>query len=166
MLRPALLAAVAAGAVAAASRPAGAENAGLLPPAIGTTELYVSDPLSGLALRGFDPVSYLVGAQPRPGLQRFEIVWAGLAWRFASAANLEAFRRDPEAFAPRIGGYDAETAAAGRLTAGDPFVFAVRDGRVYLFRTGKARGRFAADPGAPARAESAWARLRAALVRG
>src|ERR687897_3752699 len=69
--------------------------------------------LSGVALDGFDPVSYFLGNGPKPGLPEHELVWGGVAWRFASAANREAFRRDPDAYAPRFGGYDAEAGGAG-----------------------------------------------------
>jgi hypothetical protein len=95
-----------------------AESLSSLPPVLGVTELFVADGLSGVALEGFDPVSYFLGDGPKPGLPEYELVWSGVAWRFASAANREAFRRDPEAYAPRFGGYDAELRR--RASAGSP----------------------------------------------
>lgn len=138
----------------------------LLPLVIGTSEQETADRLSGVGLDGYDPVSYLLDGGPRPGSQAYEVVRGGLAWRFASAANRAAFLRDPEAFQPRIGGYDAAAAAAGRLAGADPLVFAVRDGLYYLFRNAAGRERFLGDIGAERAAEAGWARLRTGLVRG
>lgn len=139
---------------------------GLLPPVIGASEQEASDRRSGIGLDGYDPVSYLLDGGPRPGSAAYEVVREGLAWRFASAANRAAFLRDPGAFQPRIGGYDAAAAAKGRIASADPLVFAVRDGRTYLFRNAAGRERFLAEAGAERAAEAGWARLRTGLVRG
>ena len=102
-----------------------------LPPVVGASEVFVADERSGFGLRGFDPVSYFLSPMPLPGREGVELIWRGVAWRFASEANREAFARDPEVYAPRIGGYDAGAAAEGRLVAADPTLFAIRDGRLY-----------------------------------
>lgn len=146
--------------------PARSEDVRLLPDVIGAAEIYGADPNSGLALGGRDPVSYHTERDPSAGAADREASWAGLAWRFARDANRAAFLRSPEAFAPRIGGYDAEAAGDGRLVGADPDIFLTAGGRVYLFRTAASRARFAADPGAAARAEAAWLRMRPGLVRG
>lgn len=143
-----------------------AENPSLLPPVIGASERQLSDPRSGLALSGYDPLSYLLDGAPRAGLPRYESVHAGLVWRFASAANRAAFGRDPLAFLPRLGGYDAVAAAAGRVVAADPTIHAVRAGRLYLFRTEAERRRFLADEGLASKAEAAWPGLAEGLVSG
>ncbi|MDB5591071.1 YHS domain-containing (seleno)protein [Enterovirga sp.] len=139
--------------------------AGRLPVVLGATEVFASDALSGVALSGFDPVAYVIEGQPVPGLAQHEAVFAGLAWRFSSAANRAAFLRRPEAFLPRAGGYDALAAAAGRLVTPDPFLFAIRQGRLYFFRTAENRRRFLDDEGAAGAAERGWNRVRARLVQ-
>lgn len=136
-----------------------------LPPALGTTEALVGDDWSGFALGGFDPVSYFTPAGPAPGKAGIELIWGGLAWRFAGPANRAAFEQDPPAYAPRIGGYDPTAAAEGRLVAGTPILFLVSDGRLYLFRNDHARARFLADPTIAARAEARWPELARRLVR-
>ena len=141
-------------------------SATILPPVLGTTELYASERLSGVALDGFDPVTYRLGAAPRPGRPDHEYVWRGLAWRFASAANRAAFIRNPETFAPRIGGYDAERAASEVVVPGDPEIFLVRSGGLYLFRSEDHRRRFLADEDLANRAEASWQRLQPSLVQG
>ncbi|MBV9077687.1 MAG: hypothetical protein JO048_09400 [Methylobacteriaceae bacterium] len=148
-----------------APAPGAAESARSLPAPLGTTELMVSDRASGLGLSGFDPVTFQVDGVPRPGRPERELVWGGVAWRFAGNANLEAFRRDPAGFAPRLGGYDATAMADGRLVAGDPRFFRVEEGRLYVFRDEAARDRFAAEPGLGAAAEARWPAVRDGLVR-
>jgi hypothetical protein len=136
-----------------------------LPPVVGATQTFVGDARSGFGLSGFDPVSYFEGAAPIAGREGIELIWGGLAWRFASHANRAAFARDPEVYAPRIGGYDAAAAAEGRLVAGDPAVFAVRDGQLYVFRDKGSRTRFLADPALAQKAEARWPALKRDLVR-
>ena len=160
----ALLAALSFAVAASASARPG--DTALLPEVVGTAQLYAANPHSGLALNGRDPVSYQTDAGPRPGRPPHEAVWGGLGWRFTSAANRAAFLRSPESFAPRLGGYDAEAAADGRLVEADPEIFVVRSGRLYFFRNAAARARFMADPGAASRAEVVWPRIGGRLVRG
>ncbi|WCS23686.1 hypothetical protein LOK46_21325 [Methylobacterium sp. NMS14P] len=109
-----------------------------------------------LTLNGFDPVSYFLEGGPRAGLARFELSWGGQVWRFSSGANRAAFRDDPAAYAPRLGGYDAAGILDERLVDADPLVFAVIGERLYLFRDAERRARFLAEPGLARRAEAAW----------
>ena len=135
-----------------------------LPPVIGATELIVSDERTGLGLRGFDAVSYFLGA-PRAGQEGVELLWSGVVWRFASESNREVFRRNPQVYAPRLGGYDPTAAAEGALVAADPTLFAVRHDRLYLFRNEANRARFLGEPAIEQKAEARWPELSRALVK-
>lgn len=139
--------------------------AGDLPPVVGATEMFVADDWSGFGLRGFDPVSYFTPAGPQAGREGIELIWSGLGWRFASAANRAAFEHEPQAYAPRIGGHDPTAAAEGRLVAGEPALFLIREERLYLFRNDRSRARFLADPTLAEKAEARWAELGRRLVR-
>ncbi len=152
-----------AGATAFPSR---GEDLRLLPPVVGTSLRQASDWRSGLGLSGYDPVGALLERELKAGLPQYEALRGGLAWRFASAANREAFLRDPDLFLPRIGGYDALEAAAGRVVSADPAIFAERDGRLYLFRTVANRDRFLHQERAAEAAEAAWAALQNGLSGG
>lgn len=131
-----------------------------LPPVIGATEFFQSDPASGVALGGYDPVSYFLPEGPRPGKADHEFLWGGVAWRFSSEANRAAFEAAPRAFSPRFGGYDAEAVSRGRIVDARPELFVVKDGRLYLFRNDANRARFLADPAVAGRGEEAWSLLR------
>lgn len=136
-----------------------------LPPVVGVSELFALDDVSGVALYGFDPVSYFLDATPKPGLPEHETIWSGVAWRFASAANREAFMRDPETYAPRFGGYDAAAIAQGLTVRANPWLSVVRDDGLYLFRSDHGRARFVADESLAEKAEERWASLKPALVQ-
>lgn len=112
-----------------------------------------------LALNGYDPVSYFLPDGPQPGSARFEEEWGGRVWRFALEADRTAFRRDPDVYAPRLGGYDAAAILDRRLADADPAVFAILDGRLYLFRDAERRARFVADPALARKAEAIWPTL-------
>ncbi|MFJ5489006.1 YHS domain-containing (seleno)protein, partial [Hansschlegelia beijingensis] len=77
----------------------------------GLTERVVSDPASGIALYGYDPVAYFTDGRPVLGRRDIEVEWGGAAWRFESEANRAAFLSKPEAYAPRYGGYDPRAVA-------------------------------------------------------
>ena len=52
---------------------------------------------SDLAVSGYDPVAYFTEGRPVEGSSDFELEWNDATWRFASQANLETFKADPEA---------------------------------------------------------------------
>jgi hypothetical protein len=131
-----------------------------------TSERVVVDPNTGLALYGFDPVSYFTESQPALGAADFEYRFAGVSWRFRNAGNRAAFAADPEVYTPRYGGYDPLGVARGVATPGHPQLWARRDDRIYLFHKPESRAAFAADPdGAVAAAEGRWPQVVKDLVQ-
>src|SRR6266567_5900150 len=56
---------------------------------------------TGLAIDGFDPVSYFVDGAPRLGRPDFELRFGGASWRFVNEGNMAAFAADPVVYAPR-----------------------------------------------------------------
>lgn len=95
--------------------------------------LIETDPLSGVAIGGYDPVSYFTEPQPLLGRSDLELIWAGVPWHFASAANREVFRRAPEIYAPQYGGYGAMGVARGYVSHGNPLIYRVFKERLYFF---------------------------------
>ncbi|MCP8940929.1 hypothetical protein NK718_20580 [Alsobacter sp. SYSU M60028] len=120
-----------------------------------------TDPFSGLAIGGFDPVAYWLDGAPRGGRPGCERRWSGAWWRFAHEGNLAAFARDPVAFAPAYGGYDAQAVARGQLVASDPGLFLIGGDRLFLFRSAAGRDAFVAAGGIEA-ADAAWPALAGA----
>ena len=129
---------------------------------LGTSDMVVADPLSGIAIFGFDPVAYFIEGRARAGDPDHEAVWSGVAWRFCSEANRIAFLRNPEVFAPAFGGYDAEAVSRGTPVDSDPTVYLIEDGRLLLFRSVDARQRWLATD-LRATADAAWPGMRRLL---
>jgi hypothetical protein len=130
-----------------------------------TTERVVTDPLTGLAINGIDPVAYFVEAAPVAGHPEHELSYAGVIWRFRNEGNRAAFAANPDVYMPRYGGYDPIAVGGSRAVAGNPLLWVVADNRLYLFRSEQARTRFLADPNeAIRRADLAWPALLETLV--
>jgi hypothetical protein len=127
------------------------------------SERVATDPVSGIAIFGYDPVGYFLEGRPVPGRPDQEWRWHNAVWRFASEANLEAFRRSPEVFAPAYGGYDADAVGRGAAAMPDPTVFLLADGRLFLFRSVEARARFTEAADAADVADQAWPKLASSL---
>lgn len=106
----------------------------------------VTDPLTGLAMGGMDPVSYFTETRPLMGNADHELAWAGVPWRFASAANLEVFKRSPEIYAPQYGGHGAMGMARGFVSDSDPRIYTVFKQRLYLFYSAGNREAFLLSP--------------------
>ncbi|HWM81534.1 MAG TPA: YHS domain-containing (seleno)protein [Pseudolabrys sp.] len=136
------------------------------PAAGATNDRIVTEPLSGLAISGYDPVAYFTEARAVAGLPSLECGYAGTVWRFHNAGNRAAFVRDPDVYMPHYGGYDPVAVARGASVPGHPQVWLVVDQRLYFFYDTKARADFAADPARYVRvAEERWPQVREQLAR-
>lgn len=97
--------------------------------------IHWTDPATGLALGGFDPIAYLEFSKPKPGDEDYEYVWHGVSWRFMNQGNLNAFKRSPSRYAPVYAGYDAYALSQGILSIGYPSLWTMHQGRLHLFHT-------------------------------
>lgn len=86
-----------------------------------------------VAIGGFDPVSYFTETAPLEGDERHRTEWKGFVWYFSSEANRMLFEEDARRFAPQFFGYCCAGLEKGMLEPGDPQVFRIMDGRLYLF---------------------------------
>jgi len=124
----------------------------------------VTDPLTGVAIEGYDPVTYFTEPAPLPGSPDHFYEWGGVPWYFASAANRDIFMRAPDIYAPQFGGHCTMSLARGYLSDGRPGLYAIEGMRLYLFYSTANREAFLASPErATARAEANWQVLRARL---
>jgi YHS domain-containing protein len=88
---------------------------------------------SGLALDGYDPVSYFQG-KPVNGKSEFSYSHKGSKYFFASRSNLDQFKRTPESFTPAYGGWCAYAmGATGDKVKIDPETYKIVDDRLFLF---------------------------------
>ena len=96
---------------------------------------------TGFALSGYDPVAFHsleqapVGeSQPHavPGKSDITAEWNGATWAFASEANRDLFLADPDAYAPAYDGHCAYGVAKGGKVPGNPDLWRIVDGKLYL----------------------------------
>ena len=125
-----------------------------------TAQRIIANRFSGLAIDGFDPVSYFVDGQALIGLPDFEEAQGGVVWRFRNEGNRASFLAHPEVYGPQFGGYDPTDVARGVTVAGNPRFFAVIEDRLFLFNREDSRDAFVADPARYLpRAEARWPTL-------
>ena len=131
-----------------------------------TTERVVTNRFSGLAIEGFDPLSYFVDGQPEMGLPDFEAAEGGAVWRFRNEGNRDSFVAHPEVYGPQYGGYDPVDLARGVAVAGNPLFWLVAGNRLYLFGREDSRDAFAANPAPYVKeATSRWPSLEDGLAQ-
>jgi len=116
---------------------------------------------SGLALQGYDPVAYFSEKKPVPGKPEFTARHESATYRFASAANRDAFAAAPAKYAPQYGGYCAYGIAQGALVDVDPNAWRIVDGRLYLNYSRSVRSQWSSDvPGYVRKADANWPSVR------
>lgn len=117
----------------------------------------------GIAVGGYDIVSYHREGGPVRGAEKFSAQSGGLTYLFANAANLARFRESPAQYLPVYRGYCAATLAMGRLACPDYTNFKIEGGRLLLFEvTGFTNGKtlWNSDPsGFRQRADANFPRL-------
>lgn len=86
----------------------------------------------GLALDGYDPVAYFETGKAERGKSAHTASHEGATYYFSSEARRELFQRDPALYVPTYGGFCAYGVAVGQKFNGDPEVFAIVQGRLYL----------------------------------
>lgn len=112
---------------------------------------------NGVILRGVDATSYADGAAPVAGSVDFSAEVDGATYLFSSATARDSFVAAPETFEPAFGGFCATGAALGKKLDGDPAIFRILDGKLYLFVSEDAVAVWDKDPaGTLAKANANW----------
>jgi YHS domain-containing protein len=116
---------------------------------------------SGLALKGYDPVAYFTEKKPVAGKPEFTARHEGATYRFASAANRDAFAAAPAKYAPQYGGYCAFGMASGYKAPIESDAWTVVDGKLYLNYNRSVRSQWSSDvPGYVRKADANWPSVR------
>jgi YHS domain-containing protein len=87
---------------------------------------------SGVAIGGFDPVSFHVDAKPSKGTKKYQTFQQGVTWFFKNKENLLAFMKHPEKYKPAYGGFCAYSVSVGSKYSGDPTLWSIQGGKLYL----------------------------------
>ncbi|PRY23772.1 YHS domain-containing protein [Aliiruegeria haliotis] len=131
---------------------------------------------NGFAVSGYDVVAYFgldqsdVGTpQPAavPGNADITAEYDGATFAFSNEANRDAFLADPEKYSPQFDGHCAFGAAKGGKVPGNPNLWRIVDGKLYLNITKNVVGFWEEDiPGNIELANSNWTDLEAQPASG
>lgn len=87
---------------------------------------------SNVALGGYDAVSYFSQDGPIKGKKSYRYEYNGALWYFSTNNNKTTFIAAPERYAPQYGGHCAWAVSQNYTASGDPKVWKIVDGRLYL----------------------------------
>jgi len=113
----------------------GALNPAYAGPEVNTTTgavLVDGKPAPGLAIHGYDAVAYFTEGKPQIGDAKFATVHKDATYRFASKANLDAFKANPAKYEPAYGGYCAFGVSVNAKFDGDPKLWTIKNDHLYL----------------------------------
>lgn len=86
----------------------------------------------GLALSGYDLVSYFQPGGPLVGSATHEVVWNETRFHFSTPENAALFSQNPEKYMPQYNGYCAFGLAVGNVSPIDPMAYSIADDRLFL----------------------------------
>ncbi len=86
----------------------------------------------GVALAGYDPVSYFTDGKPAQGDPKIEATYNGALYHFASQEHRASFESDPTKYLPAYGGYCGYAASIGKVRPIDPKLWSIVDGQLIL----------------------------------
>ena len=88
----------------------------------------------GVAIKGYDPVSYYTLNKAERGKKEFFFFYHGVTYHFATAADRDAFQANPAKYEPQYGGWCAYAMGHdGSKVEVDPETYKITDGRLFLF---------------------------------
>lgn len=91
------------------------------------------------------------------GTTTLTYTWKEADWHFANAQNLDAFKADPEKYAPQYGGYCAYGTAEGHKAPTEPDAFTIVKDKLYLNYNNKVKETWRKDqPGYIKKADANW----------
>jgi len=112
------------------------------------TTAHAAEPDADLAIQGYCPVSYFRDHKAVKGDEKFSASHHGLRYLFAGEDALKLFQSNPEKYLPQFGGLctTALGGTYGNRLPSDPEVFYVREEKLYLFSSLRARNAFDRKP--------------------
>ena len=98
---------------------------------------FAADPINSstfgsVAIDGYDTVAYWTENRAIEGEKKYSYEYKDAKWRFASQANLELFKANPEKYLPEYGGYCAWAMSDDSLASVDGDAWTMFDGKLYL----------------------------------
>lgn len=112
-------------------------------------------------VNGYDLVSYQNAKRPVRGNGNFVAVQNGVTYLFSSVENRDEFQSNPDKYLPAYGGFCAFGVSVGQKFAGDPEVWRIVDGRLYLNLDNSIQTMWLEDiPGRISSADENWKKIK------
>ncbi len=129
---------------------------------------------TGFAVSGYDVVSYFALPQsqigqlqqsPLPGSAAITAEYNGAVFAFATEANRDMFLANPDGFVPQYDGHCAYGVSKGGKVPGNPTLWRIVDGKLYLNITKNVVGFWEEDiPGNLTKSEMNWGGIEAEMA--
>jgi YHS domain-containing protein len=117
----------------------------------------------GVALGGYDPVTYFTDGAPKKGDAKIEATFNGALYHFVSQDNRAMFEKDPAKYAPAYGGFCGYAASVGKVRPADPLIWSIVNSQLIVQHTKGADELWKKDvAGNKAKADKYWPHLIAA----
>ena len=114
-----------------------------------------------IGVQGYDLVSYHTNTGPVTGTNDHTSSYKGITYLFANEANKKSFDANPAKYIPAYGGFCAYGVAVGKKFSGDPKVWEVVDGKLYLNLNKKVQGLWSQDiSGNISKAQTNWPKIK------
>jgi YHS domain-containing protein len=121
----------------------------------GKTLVYTNK--KGVALDGYDPVTYFTDGHPKQGDSKIEGTFNGALYHFVSQDNRATFEKDPTNYAPAYGGFCGYAASIGKVRPADPLIWSIANGQLIVQHTKAAEELWRKDvTGNKAKADRYW----------
>lgn len=113
-----------------------------------------------VVIKGYDPVAYFTQGKAVRGSADISYNWDEGWYYFSSAKNRDLFAAEPDRYAPRFAGYCTGALLNGDKFEPDPKVWAIIDGKLYLFGSARTREAVVKNPASLAVAQGHWEQRR------
>lgn len=87
---------------------------------------------SGIAIGGYDVVSFFTDTKPVKGIEAYSTVWKESTWLFSSQQHLDSFKRSPEKYEPAYGGYCAYGTSRGYKAPAQADTWTILNDKLYF----------------------------------
>jgi YHS domain-containing protein len=115
----------------------------------------------GVAVKGYDPVSYFLATGPMEGKVSITARHEGATYQFANTTNRDSFKANPAKYVPAFGGFCAMGTVFDKKLDVNPKLWRVVNDKLYLNIHDDAQTRWMEDiPGNISKADKNWVNIK------
>ena len=120
----------------------------------------------GVAIDGYDPVSFFKKGKSEKGDREFSVQWKGLTWFFSSQEHKKLFEKSTDRYVPEFYGYCPYAVTLKRVRKGKPTLWRIYQDKLYFSFDKTSQNKFKKDPdGILERAKEHWEDVKIKIIR-